>query len=132
MGAKFLNVDLEVRSRTTLEPLRDQIDETIDLLFCGETEPGSFLLAIEIASSGLPNDDPNILVNMLCSFIERLQAMAKQLWDGADDRVFDIGFETAANSHSSQLSLTPETLLRVGRLGARLAISIHTNNQLTS
>ncbi len=64
MGAQYLNVDLEVRSRADLVPLREALGDSVGLMFCGETEPGNFLL------SGMVRHMPDL----------------QRIWTGATDQ----------------------------------------------
>lgn len=131
MGAKYLNVDLEVRSRADLLALKEQLGSAIDLMFYGETDPGNFLLSVEAQGSGLLGSNPDGTANALCELVERLEGSARELWDSADDRVFDVGFEGVSDSRIAEPLLSPATLMRIGRLNARVAISVYTNNAST-
>jgi hypothetical protein len=131
MGGKYLNVDLDVRSRVNLLPLREELGDDVDLMFCGESEPGSFLLSVELAGSGLLDSEPDETARALCKLVENLPASARKDWDSAYDRVFDIGFESVPDSNHGLSILSPETLQQIGSLNARLALSIYTNSQAT-
>lgn len=127
MGGKYLNVDVEVYSRIDLTPLREELGDRVDVMFCGETEPGKYLLSIELA--GVYNEsEVEHTAKSLCHLIEDLSAPAKKAWDSADDRVFDVGFDAVIDSRCGQALLSPETLQKIGRLNARLAVSIYTTS----
>jgi hypothetical protein len=97
-------------------------------MFCGETEPGEFLLSVEVAGLGLPGSGPEETAKALCEFIEELTDTAREAWVSAYDRVFDIGFDAVFGaSVCGQPLLTPETMQRMSCLNARLALSIYTN-----
>ncbi|HEY9785740.1 MAG TPA: hypothetical protein V6D17_10085 [Candidatus Obscuribacterales bacterium] len=129
MGAEYLNVDVEVRSHADLAPLRDQLGDSVDLMFCGETSPGEFLLTFERHAADLADPNPDKTAIALCKLIEHLHGPAKQLWDSAEDRVFDVGFEAVSDVRCGRNLLSAETMLRIARLNARLAISVYTHSQ---
>jgi hypothetical protein len=124
MGVQYLNTDVEVRAPFDLFPLRQALGEPILDLFCGETEPGRFLLSFELA--GLSGEQPEETANALCEIIESLSGNAREIWNTATDRVFDVGYDAVADSHCGQFTLSPEILMRIARLNARLGISIYT------
>ncbi len=125
MGAQFLNADLEVLSNFDLLPLRQQLGDRVDLMFCGEVEPGVFLLSVELAGD---ISGPDHRAKALCKLIGELTGSAREAWAAAHDRVFDFGFDAVLDSPCTLPLLSPETLLKIGSLNARLTVTIYTNN----
>lgn len=133
MGANYLNIELEVRAPFDLQQLRDAFGDGLSLNYCGETEPGSFLLAGGLAGYDGPNPSPNTTATGLCELIESLPESAKALWIRADDRVLDVGLEANFDRQVTLNLLTPETAGRIANVGARLAVSVyatHLENEL--
>lgn len=128
MGVQFLNVDLEVHSGFDLLSLREGMGDRVCVMFCGETEPGNFLLSVEHTEATCETQDPDQTSNALCQLVEELSGTAWDAWVSADDRVFDLGFEAILDARSGQPLLLPETLQRIASLNARLAFSVYTHH----
>jgi hypothetical protein len=116
--AHFLNVDLDIRSKSELAPILKEFGRRVALMHCGPVGP-RHLLAVETAKQ---YKDPDSTTHALCDLVDALSPSARRLWDSADKQ-FDIGYEWAPGLNTSQFSLRPDTLLRVARLGARLTIT---------
>lgn len=126
MSGLFLNVDVEVRSKTSLTPLREALGEKINLMYCGDEGELGFLLSFEIDEPDFVSErEPDPIADRLCQVLEQLSAPARALWDSADDRVFDIGYEPQEDRRIGQPVLAPGTMRRIGELNARLAVSIY-------
>jgi hypothetical protein len=127
MGAKYLNVDVEVFSRSDLVPLREGLGDDVSVHYCGESEPGNFLLAMELAGSiALDSPGPDRTAKGFCGLIESLTGPAREAWESAYDRVFDIGYDAVLDRACGQPVLSPTTLQQIGSLNARLALSVYT------
>lgn len=143
MGARYRNVDLEIRSQSDLGPLRDGLGESVDVLYCGETEPesGTFLLSVELSGcgiscatdSGVPasgssdaDNAADATVIALCKLVDGLTDTARDAWNNAQDRMFDMGFDAdAGDARVGQPLLSVEAIRQVARIGARLALSVY-------
>jgi hypothetical protein len=125
MGVTYLNVDVEVFSHVDLLPLREALGDRISVNFCGETEPGNFFLAMELAGVW-DNREPESAANGFCKLIESLKGSAREAWDSAHDRVFDVGYDAVLDNVCKQPLLSPEALQQIGSLNARLALSVYT------
>ncbi len=128
MGAEYLNVDLEIRSHIDLLPLRNELGDHIEVMFCGETEPGNFILSVELTGSGFCGSMPDETIMSLCELIEGLTGGAQELWASAHDRMFDIGFNATLNSQCGQPLLSQKTLQKIASINARLTFSVYANN----
>jgi len=122
--ANYLNVDLEIRSRSDLQPLADAVADRLFVLHIGKVA-GSFFLSLEVLC--LPGG-PDAAIKQLGRVMSRLPAPARRLWTGARDRVFDIGIEATVGSTTLALALEPETVKLVGRLKARIALTVYPRN----
>ncbi|WP_282776904.1 MULTISPECIES: hypothetical protein [unclassified Nocardia] len=129
MSVRFLNVDVEVRDSadlTSLGAALEALGRDVSLLYCGEMEPGRWMLSFEAYLETM--DDPDVVAAACCAAVEQLPAAARARWDEAEDRVFDIGFDAAVDGHVGQPMLSPVTLARVAAVDARLAISVYTHD----
>ena len=133
MGARYRNVDLEIRSQFDLQPLRDGLGESVDVLYCGETEAGTgtFLLSVELSGCGVScatdaENTADATVIALCKLVDGLTDTACDAWNNAQDRMFDIGFDAdAGDLRVGQPLLSVEAIRQVARIGGRLALSVY-------
>ena len=91
MGAEFLNIELQVTASFGLEHLSQAFGDNFSLNYCGVTEPGNYLLSGALAYRDDSDRSPNSLAIGLCKLVEVLEPSARELWDAAADRIFDVG-----------------------------------------
>lgn len=120
-SARYLNVDLEIRSRSDLAPLAKALSRRLIVLHVGKIGRG-FLLSLE--ASGL-SVHPDAVIRRFDRAIASLSPAARKLWTRARDRVFDIGIETTSGKTSFVLTLDPDTVKTVARLKARIALTVY-------
>jgi hypothetical protein len=119
-GALYLNVDLEIRSRSNLMPLVDALRPQLDVLNAGRFG-GEFVASFEVAGVTL---SPDVAIRRLARAVSGLPPSVRKLWRQARDRVFDIGVERTAGRRAFPLALRPETVKTIARLNARLAYTL--------
>ncbi|MBI2088736.1 MAG: hypothetical protein HYT78_08315 [Deltaproteobacteria bacterium] len=120
-AAEYLNVDLEVRSRRDLKPLIDALFPELHTLYVGKLQ-GRFFASFEISTL---KNSPDSAITEMVRAISKLPEPARRLWDHADDRVFDIGFEQQDGSRQLVWKLRNRTLFEVAKLRARIAVSLY-------
>ncbi|MFI6871052.1 hypothetical protein [Nocardia sp. NPDC050406] len=126
---RFLNVDVEIRDDADLTALRDAlqtVDTSVAPLYCGAEDEGRWLLSFEVYVE--PASEPDAVAAACCAAIERLPAEARARWDGAEDRVFDFGYDAVAESRTGAPMLSVGTLARLADLGARVAVSVYAHD----
>ena len=122
MRSGFLNVDLDVQSAKKLDLLVTEMGERVLVLYSGPAgKPKRTLLTVE-ACENWKSPDPAI--HTLCAVVESLTPKAKRIWTAAD-KVFDVGYELRATEKCSRFELRPDTLERVAKLGAALAVTYY-------
>jgi hypothetical protein len=70
-------------------------------------------------------NNPDDTICAFCSSLEQLSPQAERAWRAAHKKEFDIGHYVAKSQLASQFSLRSETLKRIARLGATLAITFY-------
>ncbi len=122
MNAKFLNVDLEVGSKVKLDVLAADMGDEVFVLYSGRLQGQNFL-SVETTRQ---HKGPDATIHRLCAIVERLSPAGRRIWNSAKKR-FDIGFEIPASAGFSRLGfgLQPDTVQRVGSLGASLAVTYY-------
>jgi hypothetical protein len=121
--AHYLNVDLDIRSKTDLGPVLKEMGRRVAVMHSGPVGAGH-LLAVETARV---YKNPDATVHALCEIVENLSPASRRLWNGAEKH-FDIGYELPPELAASRFSLRADTLLRVARLGAALAVTHYVRN----
>ncbi len=117
----FCNVDLDVYSRSRLEPLVAAFGTSVRVNYVG-TEARMFSAHLSLPSYG---QSAETLTRGLCRLIERLPQKARKLWDGARRREFNVGIEAGFEPYSHEIRLGSETLARVARLGGSILITTY-------
>ena len=120
--AEFLNVDFDVKSRTSLVALRDAWPEVVQdagsnmsprrqwLIFHGPGQPKTAERAIRS------------FFRIIASLPPAARAALKQ----ASSRTFDIGVQAGlAPSAFEEVTLSPQALQEVGRLNARVLVTLY-------
>ncbi len=116
--AHYLNVDLDIRSKTELDPVLKDMGRRVAVMHSGPVG-ARHLLAVETARV---YKNPDATVHALCEIVENLSPASRRLWNGAEKH-FDIGYELPPEVAASRFSLRPDTLLRVAQLGAALTVT---------
>ncbi len=119
---RFLNVDLEIESRSDLAELKRSIGGSVIDLGRGPVAPGCFQLRFETVPE-YPTADDTICA--FCSCLEALSPKAKRAWRSAHRKVFDIGCEMAGRIQPSQFFIRNETLKRAAALGAAISVTVY-------
>jgi hypothetical protein len=90
MGPHFINVDLEVWSRSDLSALGKAVEPVALVLFVGKSRR-KHLVALE-AKEARPSS-PEATTWALLKVIRSLPPVARRAWKSADTRVFNIGYQ---------------------------------------
>jgi hypothetical protein len=119
----FLNVDLDLESKTSLAPIIAEFGEEVVVLH-QTTSRDLHTASFEHAGSGCSGDAENI-ISQLCLLVEQLPPDARQIWEACCTRIFDIGYESGDNPSSFRSILHPETIKRMAGLGAAIMVTIY-------
>ena len=116
----FLNVDLDIFSRSPLEPLVAALGNKIEVHYVGR-EGSHYSAHLE---RGFPrNADEGI--RALAALVRRLPAPARRLWKNARTKDFNIGIQGGIEPRYCEFPLNPDTLRAVVKLGARVVITVY-------
>jgi len=121
-AAEYLNVDLEIRSRSDLTPLADELSRSLFLLHAGRI-PRTFLASFETGGGTQP---PDRAIKRLAAAVSRLPPPTRKLLRAAGSRAFDIGVAAKSSGRDVlTLSIKPETLKAIAQLDAHLALTFY-------
>ena len=117
----FLNVDIDIWSRSPLQTLTDAFGKHVCVLHVGK-EGQRYGAHLELARFARDADG---VIRRFVSLVEQLPRPARTMWDQARIREFNVGIQAGTSPYSYQLHLRPETVLGVARVGARLGVTVY-------
>ena len=122
----FRNVDLEIRSRSKLDALKEEWRDEVITLHSG-MEGGTYLLNVELTMMRFKkNFSPDSCIRAFSKLVEKLPPAGRRVWDRATKKSFDVGWDiSGVRQWSSSFAIKPETLRRVAGLGATLSVTVY-------
>jgi hypothetical protein len=125
--SQFLNVDLDIYSRSPLEPLVRALGQKVSPLYVGR-ELRLYSAHLEIA--GYPKN-ADAAIRGLAVAVERLPREKRKVWDAARTRDFNVGVQAGARDQPFEIELQSRTVSMVASLNARIVFTIYAPNLLT-
>ena len=119
----FLNVDLEIDSRSDLQPLVSVLGKKVDVLYVGRHQR-TYMARLELARR-TANPSPDSIVRGFCALIRTLPKAERQLWNTAKVRDFSIGVQAGASPNPYDLTVAAETVKSVSELDARIVFTLY-------
>ncbi len=117
----FLNVDLDVWSRSPLDALVEAFGKRVSVLHVGK-EGRDYGAHLELA---VDSDSPDRLLRGFVRQVQRLPRTGKLLWNRARAREFNVGIQGGARPYSFEFRLERETLLAVASVNARIGMTVY-------
>lgn len=117
----FINVDLDIYSRSNLEPLVTALGKRVFVLYVGRPRR-TYEAHLEIAAEPKTADNA---IKKFAALINSLPSPARRLWDTAKRRDFSIGVQAAMESEVVDFPLELETVRAVASLKARIVITVY-------
>jgi len=117
----FLNVDLDILSKTDLQPLVATLGENVFVLFAGRVKR-TYHAHLELVKITKTADET---VREFCSLLNSLPRSARRLWISAKTRDFSIGVQAGNHPSCADFVLSAETVTAVSALGARIVLSVY-------
>jgi hypothetical protein len=117
----FLNVDLDVYSRSNLEPLAVELGDRVSVLYVGR-ERGIWSVHLEIAGQPAGADEA---IRAFVGLVRKLSRAKKKLWNGAKSREFNIGVQSGNLPRCFEISLEAKTVELVAEVGGRIVVSVY-------
>ena len=132
----FINVDLELESSESVQPLVAELGENILALYCSEIDE---MANLELNLYEIKGDDcyksyddekdsvggVNIHINEFCNLIENLSKKSRKIWDKCHKKEFDIGFQCGNTQKSFNTIIQSETIKRCAEIGATIEITVY-------
>lgn len=118
---RFSNVDLDVASRTDLAPLIAALEpEAFCLDGRSVRRRGMFFARFELSRQP---KNPDAGIRAFVSLVESLPPRVRAVWNGATQRDFNVGVESA--SRAQEFTVLAETVMSAGRVGSRISFTVY-------
>ena len=118
----FRNIDLDIESKSSLRLLARELGERVTVMFSGRMK-GRHCLFVEIGGAYKSLD---AVIHAFCELIEGLSPEGQRVWDSAQRKEFDLGFDAQFASHrANRFKIRLSTLQRVAKVGAGLAVTLY-------
>ena len=119
-ATNFLNVDLDIFSKSPLEPLVSAFGDKLWVHYVGP-EGARYGAHLEC---GFPRH-PEAGIKALAALVRQLPSQARKLWKNAQVKDFNIGIQGGIKPHCREFPLSLDTLSAVVKLGARVVITVY-------
>lgn len=117
----FLNVDLDVWSRSPLDALVKALGRQVYSLYAGR-DGRRHVAHLEL---DIQSQDPDRLITRFVKLVKRLPPAERRLWDSAHRREFNIGIQAALGPASYELHLDPATLKAAADVHATIGVTVY-------
>jgi len=121
-STKFLNVDLDIFSKSRLEGLVSAFGDIVSVQYVGR-EGSRYSAHLELGLYFPKNADTGI--KALAALVRRLPASARKIWKNAQTKDFNIGIQGGIKPFYCEFPLKAKTLGEVARLGARVVVTVY-------
>lgn len=116
----FLNVDVDVRSASSLEPLARELAQRASIHDSPDPENKRWLHFAPYSPK-----TAEAAVREIVALIDALSPTARRLWNRAKRRTFDIGIQGGVTPHSSGFALSAKAVAAITRLGGDVIITVY-------
>jgi hypothetical protein len=123
----FLNVDLDIYSRSRLDALAAAFGNKMVVLFVGR-ELHRYSAHLEVAGNTKSAD---ATIQRICKLVRGLPRASRKLWDAAITRDFNIGIQAASRPRAFEFVLDARTVQKVASLNARIVVTVYAPEKRT-
>lgn len=120
-STRFLNVDLDIYSPFDLGPLVQALGRKVAVLHAGRVKR-TYRAHLELAGF---TKNADAAIRAFCSLIARLDSDARELWNKATHRDFNIGVEAGFAPRVAEFVLAADTVKAAAELGARIVVTVY-------
>jgi hypothetical protein len=118
---EYLNVDLEIWSRSDLQPLVDAFGDRVTALHVGRIK-GRHFAGLELTAMTKTADQT---IRRLAALVESLPRAARRLWNKAERREFNLGIKAGQNQYAFRCLVDPEALRALSDIDGRVVITVY-------
>jgi len=117
----FLNVDLDIYSKTDLQPLVSALGKKVIVLYVGRYRR-TYSARLEVARL---TKDVDSTIRAFCKVIESLPRTQRRRWNTATRREFNIGVQGGMQPRSHEILLAAATVKAVSEVDARIGFTVY-------
>jgi hypothetical protein len=118
---RFLNVDLDVYSKSNLQGLVSAPGKKVSVLHVGRNKR-TFCAHLELSRI---TKDADSTIRAFCGLIESLPSAERELWNKAKIRDFNIGVQAGSRPYSHEIVLAAATVKAASDVGARIVFAVY-------
>jgi hypothetical protein len=119
--SSFLNVDLEIFSKSNLQSLVAALGSNVHVHYLG-TEFRLFKAYLDLTRQP---KTPESGVLRLCKLIQKLPPSERAIWNAAKSRSFDIGIEAPNRGSHYWAAIGSEAIRAAAEVNAQIAITVY-------
>lgn len=123
-STQFLNVDLDIESKCDISPITKGFGDNVFVLNDKPHSEGIYNLSVELTDSG-DSKNPEEFILSFIKLIESFSDDAKDAWDKAYKKTFDLGYECGFIPSCINNELSTDTLKAVASVGASIAFTLY-------
>ncbi|MFZ0746983.1 MAG: hypothetical protein WAM85_21445 [Terracidiphilus sp.] len=120
---RFANVDLDIYSKSDLQPLVDSFGEDVINLWTGRVKR-TYETHLELGR-WRRNQTPTSIILGFCKLVEALPPAKRKIWDAAKSRSFDIGIEAPGRGSYYWSAVSSGAVRAAAEAGAQIAITVY-------
>jgi hypothetical protein len=117
----FLNVDLDIRSVSSLDSLVKALGPSVFALYVGR-DGRRHVAHLETA---IQSANPDRLIRRFVALVRRLPRAERRVWDRAQLREFNVGIQAAGWPASYELRLDPATVRAAASVNAAIGVTVY-------
>lgn len=121
--SEFLNVDLEVKSRTDTAPLVRAFGKSVMCLYVDRIRRRHLLRLMLSPSARQPKSPTNAILGFV-RLVEALPPIARRIWSQAT-KEFDIGFQGGVHPSSAEWVVSDKAVQAAARCGAHIRFTLY-------
>jgi len=121
----FLNVDLDLWSAAPLDPVINALGRRVIVLHAGK-DGRRYRAHLEL--SGMARDADRV-ISRFVALVDGLPRTARDAWNRAQVREFNIGVQAGTTPHHYGVGLQPDTVRGVARINARLGVTVYATDR---
>jgi hypothetical protein len=118
---QLLNVDLDIYSRSRLEPLARVLEKKLFIHYVGWEKD---LYSAHLSLSGF-GQSADALILHLAQIIRKLPESAKKLWGSAKSREFNIGIQAGIRPKAYEIVISQKSVGVLAELGGSIVVTTY-------
>lgn len=119
---EMLNVDLDLVSASSLQPVLDALGENVLILHVGRRRR-RHVAHLELADSH--RKDADRIIKELVALVKALPRPARRAWNQATSREFNIGIQGGVKPPAHEVRISSETVSLLHSIGGALVITTY-------